>query len=388
MKNIILIVCTLFGLVSCSVDKKIVISNDLDFTRREVIEIPFEDLGLAVGSMDVFYFENADGQLVPQQVIYADSSNSRNVVLLDVHLDAGESQELFLFKSSNRNKAVDVKDGTFGRFVPERIDDFAWENNRVAFRTYGPEAQRLVDENQKGGTLSSGIDCWLKRTDSLIIDKWYAKYMAGGTYHQDDGEGYDPYHVGASRGCGGLGFLAGDSLFVSKNFVSHNVKTNGPLRTVFELTYAPWSANGVEVRERKVITIERGQQFCKVEAHLESDSTLDFTIGITLHDKKGDAKLDPTAGWFRYWETIDDSQLGTGIVIDPGKIISSKDFRTEKKDLSHIYISSKTKENVLTYYPGFAWKKAGAIATLEAWDQHLLEFSKRLQSPIRISIEQ
>ncbi|MFP3822536.1 DUF4861 family protein, partial [Bacillus sp. SIMBA_008] len=49
---------------------------------------------------------------------------------------------------------------TYARFVPERIDDFAWENERVAFRTYGPEAQRLVDEGKEGGTLSSGIDIW------------------------------------------------------------------------------------------------------------------------------------------------------------------------------------------------------------------------------------
>ena len=25
-----------------------------------------------------------------------------------------------------------------GRFVPERRDDFAWENDRIAFRVYGP----------------------------------------------------------------------------------------------------------------------------------------------------------------------------------------------------------------------------------------------------------
>jgi hypothetical protein len=275
---------------------------------------------------------------------------------------------------------------TYGRFVPERIDDFAWENNRVAFRTYGPEAQRLVDANEKGGTLSSGIDCWLKKVDYPIIDKWYKKYTSGGTYHKDDGEGYDPYHVGASRGCGGLGVLVDDSLYISKNFSSYKILANGPLRTVFELTYAPWSANGVMVEESKVISIDRNQQFCKVDASLKSASPLDYTIGITLHDKKGAAKADSAAGWFRYWETIDDSELGTGVVIDPMSIVRIEDFRTEKKDLSHLYITERTTDQHLVYYPGFAWKKAGLLTTPFAWDQHLAEFSERLRTPLKTEI--
>jgi hypothetical protein len=51
----------------------------------------------------------------------------------------------------------------YSRFVPERIDDYAWENNKVAFRTYGPVAQKMTEDKVKGGTLTSGIDAWLKR---------------------------------------------------------------------------------------------------------------------------------------------------------------------------------------------------------------------------------
>ena len=51
------------------------------------------------------------------------------------------------------------------RFVPERKDDFAFENDKVAFRIYGPA---LKDSKE-----NSGIDCWLKRVDYPTIDKWY-----------------------------------------------------------------------------------------------------------------------------------------------------------------------------------------------------------------------
>ena len=39
----------------------------------------------------------------------------------------------------------------FGRHVPERKDDFAWENDRIAFRMYGPALEA-------DGEISSGID--------------------------------------------------------------------------------------------------------------------------------------------------------------------------------------------------------------------------------------
>ena len=46
---------------------------------------------------------------------------------------------------------------TFARYVPERMDDFAWESDRIAHRIYG---QGLI----KGeGTITSGIDVWIKK---------------------------------------------------------------------------------------------------------------------------------------------------------------------------------------------------------------------------------
>jgi len=44
--------------------------------------------------------------------------------------------------------------------------NFAWENDKVAFRTYGPEApasDKMAD--LRDGTLTAGIDCWMKRVD-------------------------------------------------------------------------------------------------------------------------------------------------------------------------------------------------------------------------------
>ena len=51
-----------------------------------------------------------------------------------------------------------------GRFVRERNDDFAWENDLVAHRVYGP----ALETAKKEPLVSSGIDVWVKRTHRFM----------------------------------------------------------------------------------------------------------------------------------------------------------------------------------------------------------------------------
>jgi hypothetical protein len=47
------------------------------------------------------------------------------------------------------------------------------------------------------------MDFWAKKTESLIIDKWYKDDLAGvASYHEDHGEGLDFYKVGRTLGLG------------------------------------------------------------------------------------------------------------------------------------------------------------------------------------------
>ncbi|MBT1708452.1 DUF4861 family protein [Fulvivirgaceae bacterium PWU5] len=393
MKNSILLF-SIVALAACSKPrhKFLTVQNPLETERTEIVSIP-------VVTLDSLFPSFTPGNLIVQaseddtehclaQWIDEDGDGKPEAFLFEASLK-GKERKTYILKESEHSVRDTTLEGTYGRFVPERIDDFAWENNRVAFRTYGPEAQRLVDAGEKGGTLSSGIDCWLKRVEYGVIDAWYAKNTKGGSYHKDDGEGYDPYHVGASRGCGGLGVLVGDSLYVSKNFVTHRVLADGPLRTTFELTYAPWSAAGAMVRERKVVSIDRNNQLSRIEAFVTSDSTLvNVTLGITLHDKKGEVKTDSAQGWFRYWEPMDDSELGTAIVIDPARVLRYADYRTTKKDMSHLYVmAAAPRQDAVVYYTGFGWKKAGKVASAETWDLYLQDFAQRLTSPVTVHFE-
>ena len=63
-----------------------------------------------------------------------------------------------------------VQPKVYGRYVPERKDDFAWENEFAAWRMYGPA---LKAENP-----SNGVDLWLKASPELIVDSFYADYAS------------------------------------------------------------------------------------------------------------------------------------------------------------------------------------------------------------------
>ena len=93
------------------------------------------------------------------------------------------------------------------RYAPDRDFDLAWENDLVAFRVYGKQP------SPDAGL--SGIDCWHKKVSYPIADKWYRGNLEGVSYHKDHGEGCDTYHVGKTRGCGGVGIWKDENILRS-----------------------------------------------------------------------------------------------------------------------------------------------------------------------------
>jgi hypothetical protein len=369
----------------------ITVRNGLNLARRsETISLPLAQLPAAVRQLAPASLRVRDGAtkaLLVSQLLDQDGDGQPDELLFQTDVPA-RGRKIFVLAAGPEPVPASPLT-TFARFVPERTDDFAWENDRVAFRTYGPNAEQLYDQKSPDGTLSSGMDCWLKRVTYPIIDKWYANYVVKkGAYHTDTGEGYDPYHVGSSRGVGGTGVLASDGskLYVSKNFTAYKVLATGPIRTVFELTYAPWDAAGCTVTEKKIISLDLGSNMTRYEEHMEAATPLpNCTIGLTLHEQKGEVQADRRAGWFRYWEKIDDAYLGTGVVVSPSYLLDYQDHRSSAQDASQLYMVTKPRQNTVIFYAGFGWQKSGQFATAAAWDAYLAEFAQRLAAPLAVS---
>ncbi|MDT0594622.1 DUF4861 family protein [Glaciecola petra] len=257
----------------------------------------------------------------------------------------------------------------YGRFVPERNDDFAWENDKVAFRVYGPAAPL------KGH--SSGVDAWFKRVEYSIIDKWYKNHLSGISYHTDHGEGYDPYHTGISRGVGATAIWVDNKPYAAHSFKRYTIHESGGNKVSFTLEYEWYTPLGI-VKELKTITLPLGSQLFSVDSVFTLDgepAILPIAIGVTSHDEKAQVYSNKETGRISTWEVIHDYGVGTGAIMEPSLIDDIQHITSDIKDESHIWIFTTTDANgKLSYKAGFAWEHANEITSNEQWVAYLDNF--------------
>ncbi len=256
----------------------------------------------------------------------------------------------------------------FARHVPERFDDIAWENDRIAFRIYGPALER---REQTG----SGVDVWAKSTRKLVIDRWYKS----GDYHKDHGEGLDYYGVGQGRGCGGLGIWNGKSLDVSRVWESFKILESGPDRASFEVTYAPWKSGGQDVRETRRIALEAGSNLSRIESTIRADRPDELTVGLGISKRKGEGKplLDKGRGLASYWEPPagPNGSIACGILADPARVVD-----VLEADGHYLVLVRVTPGRPFVYYAGAGWSKSGDFATPTDWERYLREYPTRFKA--------
>ncbi len=279
---------------------------------------------------------------------------------------------------------------TYGRHVPERLDDFAWENDKVAHRIYGPAlAAPDVPPTGKEVLVTSGIDVWCKRVSYPIVDRWYNK--GHDHYHKDEGEGMDMFSVGPSRGCGGTGIWDGHSLAVAGNYSTWKILANGPVRTIFEVSYDAWDASGLKVSETKRFTVDAGHNLDQIDSTFTvlAGQNPELRIGIGLTKKSTDKKLQPeptlvtknSEGALSLWvEEKTNGSLGTAVIV-PGDSFAG----FAEDELNQLVLAKAASGKPLRYYAGAAWSRAGDFTTRKAWDDYVAGWALRLRNPIKVS---
>lgn len=373
-------------LISCTKEVvTITITNELPVARAfETVELT-KDVLKQTGITDLSLYGIKDKSGTQQTIQYVDTNNDGNVnvLLFQPEIEANTAKEFSLFKRDTTS----TKDSVicYARFVPERTDDYAWENDKVAFRMFGPTAQKMFENGEQGGTLSSGIDCWLKKVEYPIINKWYKKYTENtGSYHEDTGEGLDNFHVGASRGCGGLA-IKQDSIYITpKNFAHHKTITNGEIRTQFLLTYEDWNASEEKIKHTLLISLDRGSNLSKIEVKAKDLDKI--STGLTLHEKDGKITENTDNNWISYWQPHGDSELGTAILTTANFFNSFNVYDVEEKDKSNAFLQLNFNNDVAVYYTGFGWKKSKQFNTQKQWNAYLDDFAVKLKTPLKISV--
>ena len=182
----------------------VTVRNALDVARpSETIVLSGAAIRKAMAADDlrtIHVTDEASGTEVLAQAVDLNDDGVFDEVIFQADVGPGATRS---FALSVGPRHVYTKDQfkAYGRFVRERRDDFAWENDRVAHRMYGKALETWAQEP----LTSSTVDVWFKRTRRLLVNEWYMV----DDYHRDLGEGADLYSAGRSRGCGGSGIWDG-----------------------------------------------------------------------------------------------------------------------------------------------------------------------------------
>jgi pectinesterase len=356
------------------------VRNELDSARlSETIVLATKDLWKSAQIKDwktIHVTDAGSGQELLSQAIDMDGDGTMDLFIFQSDFKAGELKS-FVLKAGERKVPGAEQFKAYGRFVRERVDDFAWENDRIAHRMYG----KALETWQAEPLTSSAVDVWAKRVRRLVINDWYMV----DDYHADHGEGADFYSAGNSRGCGGSGIWENGKLFVSRNFIDTKVITNGPIRVEFELTYPPWDVNGSQISEVKRITLDAGQNFDHFESFYKSAQNTPITYAAGIKNF-GEAAVQSNRkdGWLRTWEPLQKGKsgnLGCSIIVDPNAMVD-----TAEADGNYLVIAKTAAGQAADYYAGFGWDKSGDFKSMGDWDAYLQQFAKRLRSPLKITI--
>lgn len=355
----------------------------------EVIVVPFSEIRTVLPEVKMYHLAVRDGAggTVPAQAtnFNPDDRRARYDDLVFQHdFAAGEKEAVFSLEPT-ADVVPPFPTLVMARYVPERLDDFAWENDRVAHRIYGPAL--MTPEAGGSRMVSSGLDVWGKRVRYPIVDRWYTK--GHDAYHVDTGEGLDLYSVGTTRGCGGTGIWEDGRLWVSRNWQTQKVLANGPRRAVFELGYDTWQAGARWVAETKRFTVDAGRNLDMIESTFVVQKNGEATVAIGIA-KLPDAKLgkvtrDDKAHTLSVWHNYADKNsgsLGCGVVLDP-----QVEFVGFAEDADNFLILAKAKSGVpLRYYAGAGWDRSGDFPDVASWEAYLAAFAARLRSPLVVKV--
>jgi rhamnogalacturonyl hydrolase YesR len=352
----------------------VTVRNPADNLPRlaETVEVDLPASGLpAAGSV---VMDGMSSRLVASQELALSGPAGPRSLVFQVDLAPGETRTYRILPTAALAAVPPFPAKTHARFVPERKDDFAWENDRIAFRTYGPALAKSE------GAAGSGLDVWAKRTRRLVVDAWYKR-----RYHHDEGEGLDYYHVGATRGAGGLGIWSDGQLHVSAHLTRWRLLTEGPIRTVFELDYDTWDAAGRAFTETKRITLDAGSNFNRIESLLRSPTPGPVTVGVGLVQRAGaqDWFSDATAGWLAHWEpeVPPHGRIGTALIV-PGGFSETVDAGDNR-----LALAEAAPGVPFTYYAGAGWNQSGDFGDAIAWQSYVADFAARLRAPLEVQVQ-
>ena len=369
-------------LAGCSAAYKVEVYNPLPVDR--IGEITGFDASLAadLAGKD-FVLVAEDGAEVPYQKTHDGK------IIFPATVKASSSAVYTLKKGAP--SPVDTI--AYGRMFPERKDDIAWENDKCAFRTYGPA---LVASGQH----AYGYDAFTKSATHPILEDWYyTSVFQKKSIHHDHGTGMDAYEVGPTLGCGASGLLVDGEIVHQWGYETYEILDQGPLRVSFLLNCYPKKIGGDTVVEHRLITLDAGTHLNRASLTWTGLSgKVQSIAGVVVHKENPDEySIDPSAGTVAYADPMTprwkpEGKQFTGAVFPEGAAVTfrpltpAEDEAAKDGATGHLAATVTVGEgSTFSYLFGTAWSKVH-FKDLAEWDAYLHDASQRFRNPLTITV--
>lgn len=422
----------------------IVVSNPTSTPRTELISLSMSEVKAKLGNAnpkkgEAYIVKNKRGQQIGSQITHD------GLLLIDANVRPHGSATYFV----SIGKPYKQKVYATGALYKIRKDDIAWENDRCAYRVYGPALQ-------KTGERSFGTDIWVKNTPDTVVYERYIKDMNGNikgdkidakvralqkqeknmesqakneknktkaakleaqqktiqahrkslqaesretdiltSFHLDHGNGLDPYRVGATLGLGAPSLMVGKNQVLPYCYKTYKILDNGPLRFTVELTYNPSTVGDMKnVVEHRIISLDKGSNFNKMTVWYDGlTQATDFATGFPIHEEDTETKTF-AKDYVSYADPTDNievnnSQVYVGVLFPEGIDHTYYQLFNKKHDgaTGHALGLKRGLKNgeKYSYYFGAAWSKYDVRSYAE-WQIRIKDYLDARKMPLKIEI--
>ena len=442
----LMMLLTLAGSSYCHAQQAtIVVSNVTSESRTELISLNMSEIKEKLGNTtpkkgEAYIVKNKRGQQIGSQITHD------GFLLIDASVRPHGSATYYV----SIGKPYQQKVWTTGALYKIRKDDIAWENDRCAYRVYGPSLQ-------KTGERSFGTDIWVKNTPDTVVYERYVKDRNGNikgdkidakvrtllkqektlesqtkneknktkvakleaqlktiqahrkslqtesnevdiltSFHLDHGNGLDPYRVGATLGLGAPSLMVGKNQVLPYCYKDYRILDNGPLRFTVELTYNPSTVGNMKnVVEHRIISLDKGSNFNKMTVWYDGLTTpTDFATGFPIHEEDTESKTF-AKDYVSYADPTDNievnnSQVFVGVLFPEGIDNTYYQLFDKKHDgaIGHALGLKRGLKNQqqYSYYFGAAWSKYDVKGYAE-WQIRIKDFLDAQKSPLRVEVK-
>ena len=430
MKSVMMLLAIAGSNYSYAQQATVVVSNTTAAQRMELVEVSMADVKAKLsnatpGKGQAYVVKNTRGQQIGSQITHDGK------LLIDASVRPHSAATFYI----SIEKPYPQKVWTTGALYKMRKDDLAWENDRCAYRVYGPALQRT-------GERSFGTDIWAKNTPDTVVYERYVmdkqgnvdgdkvdekvkseerrmKNLSGAaleaqkakikalkaesyeidvttSFHLDHGNGLDPYRVGATLGLGAPSLMIGNQQFLPYCYKTYKILDNGPLRFTVELTYNPSTIGDMQnVVEHRIISLDKGSNFNKMTVWYDGlTHPTDFATGFPIHEEDTETKTF-AKDYVSYADPTDNmegnqSQVYVGVLFPYGIDNTYYQLFDKKHDgaTGHalgIKTGLKNGEK-FSYYFGAAWSKYDVRSYTE-WQIRIKDYLEALKTPLKVEIK-